>query len=44
MVELRKLSVEFGNKPLELPLYRLGTGSRRALIVAGVHGREHSGI
>lgn len=44
MAELQKLSVEFGDRSLELPLYRLGAGSRRALIVAGVHGREHSGI
>ncbi len=44
MAELQKLSAEFGDWSLALPLYRLGTGSRRALVVAGVHGWEHSGI
>jgi len=36
--------VEFGGRQVDLPYYRLGEGPRRALIVAGVHGREHTGI
>jgi len=36
--------IKFGDREAELVHYRLGQGERRALIMAGVHGREHGGV
>ena len=38
------LSVAWEEHSLDLPLHRFGEGTTRCMIVAGVHGREHSGI
>ncbi len=38
------LQLSFRDARLSLPRYVFGDGVRRALIVAGVHGREHSSI
>lgn len=38
------LPVKFADQEAELVHYRLGQGERRALIMAGVHGREHGGV
>ncbi len=38
------IAVDFGGQQVTLPHYRLGQGPRRGLIVAGIHGREHSSI
>jgi predicted deacylase len=38
------IHVEFADREADLIHYRLGRGEPRALILAGVHGREHGGI
>jgi predicted deacylase len=38
------IAVEFEGQQVTLPRYRLGQGPRRGLIVAGIHGREHTSI
>jgi predicted deacylase len=38
------IHVRFADREADLIHYRLGQGERRALIMAGVHGREHGGI
>jgi predicted deacylase len=38
------IHVRFTDQEADLIHYRLGQGEPRALIMAGVHGREHGGI
>ena len=38
------LSVVWQEHSLDLPVHRFGEGTPRVMIIAGVHGREHSGI
>ncbi|UCC77965.1 MAG: succinylglutamate desuccinylase/aspartoacylase family protein [Anaerolineales bacterium] len=44
MAKLHTIAVEFEGQRVTLPHYRSGQGSRRGLIVAGIHGREHTSI
>jgi predicted deacylase len=44
MPELSTLHVNCKDGSVDLPLFRFGEGGPRAVIVAGVHGREHSGV
>jgi predicted deacylase len=44
MAKPNAIAVEFEGQRVTLPHYRLGHGSRRGLIVAGIHGREHTSI
>jgi predicted deacylase len=38
------IHVQFADQEADLIYYRLGQGEPRALIMAGVHGREHGGV
>jgi predicted deacylase len=38
------IQVTYADQKARLAHFRLGQGERRALIIAGVHGREHGGI
>jgi predicted deacylase len=38
------IHVQFADREADLIHYHLGQGERRALIMAGVHGREHGGV
>lgn len=42
--KLNVLTVTFAEETVQIPRYVLGSGERQALIVAGVHGREHTGV
>jgi predicted deacylase len=44
MAKRNAIAVEFKGQQVTLPRYRLGQGPRRGLIVAGIHGREHTSI
>lgn len=38
------IHIQFADREADLIYYRLGQGEPRALIMAGVHGREHGGV
>lgn len=38
------IHIRFADREADLTHYRLGPGESRALIMAGVHGREHGGV